>query len=161
MAYRMTAARRAALRKAQLASARKRRGRKLSKKKIAVGVLGVSTAYLVGREIKGTNTYMKNREKVKNITVKKRVGYKTVINKQEQSFNRYANSYMGRSPDDPPEYTGSIFRIPLYRRQFRTRQSRKHVFSTLDRFYQDRSRTTFKSRHKTRQVRRKAKRRGY
>lgn len=160
--YVFTARRRAALRKARLASARKRRGKKLSRRgRVAVGVLGAGAIYLTGREIKGTNTYRKYRSKVTNVTTRKRVGYRTVVDKKQQSFNRYASRVMGRAYDDPPEYTGSIFNIPIYRRQFRTRQNRKMVFSQINGLYRGMPRTTFKSRRKDRKVKRKLKKQGY
>lgn len=150
--YVMTARRKAALRKAQLASARRRKG--ISRRRVA-GVLGtVAVGYLVGREVTGTNTYRKNKAKVKNITKRKRVGYKTVkVSRKEYRFIKYADA-MDAGYDNPAFNIGIDRKVrkPIYRRQFRTRQNRKEVFKSLDSLWVGRGRSTFSSRREYRKA---------
>lgn len=151
----MTARRKAALRKAQLASARKRKNRR--RKIIAGGVLA-SIGYLIGREITGTYTYRKNKSKIKNIRTKRLVGYRNAkISKREYRAIKHADA-MEAGYDNPSSKIGldRKVRVPVYRRQFRTRQNRKDVFESINSLYAGK-RSTFASRRDYRQAKRDAK----
>ena len=169
-----TPARRAALHRASLISAAKRRGRAKSPmistnghvgrnkaiRRAAIGVAAVGAAYVVGREVQGTNTYHKTKLKAYNVTTKRKVGTKRVqISKEEYRFIKAADAHMGTS-DTPPFKIGidSRVKINVYKKQLRTKQNRKDVFHSIDKMYKDVPRTTFKSRSQTRTKRRKARR---
>lgn len=134
-----------------IARKKRHRGRKIAKY-AAIGV-GVGTAaYLGTREIRGTNTYHKNRAKARNITTRYKKGTRTVvISKAEYRFIKHADAVMGdhESPNSRIKIDRKV-KENIYGRKLRSRQNRKDVFAAIDRSYKEKKRTTFRSRHAAR-----------